>query len=818
VCPQRTAESIRKNTEASLKEYAEGQDIHEVFSQWIREEDAVRFQVVDETTAERGLIRRSWRLDNVEFERDLIHVQAFLNIYGSIKNKSPQTYVDSPMVDGMVKDGRWRCVNVDLRSSGTDKWLVQELREGFIRNELNWEEAHIEELPQAIVKTNSETVGPYDSENPKSAYAVRWRGVDPFKAQELASGLNASTYENPKVRGVELSGTWFNLGSVIIEENDGSCTIEIVLGKTRLVFESFENYNTSRAGTIYYLFDVPLSQVQTIIDYWKSGVGKEGYSGRVTGAGERTANLVLSKSDNLETNLIASGIRASCDTTIQMDFAWGYTESNIITWLEAFNTADAGVSREISGPTIRGDGMYDAVVITTTTTYDSDKHEFEIALAVGDNITRTITAGWNLALSDLNGVKSTYTTGSQGSTSQFQVTRKGNCTFDYIGVLAVESGKENSSTKGDVTVYDGRGVTAITPTVDTDSDVIRSFSIQTNEDDTFNYRMLVGTLYSDTKTANDTVTYGKTYVQEGHNVDKGDIPLFTGAKLVLSRIVPGENDKYNYFFVSRDLDEVAIGVDGSLVDEENAPVVGDSSQNITLKEGLLSDSLPTIPTIEQGKTVRLNFTPTAEGKIRWSLSEADAQELKEPADGDNDAQTSTTTRRVKTSGDVDVQLRLVRNADSVPSYEQEDLGSNVEKRCDVRSHNSDNTFDYWEYTTTQRNPWTPGVARKMQWVKGRQREKVVFKSNVPPFSSTVYLYSYYQERTFEMYVERTYYETEEDADNAMSEPSMPVTGNNTRNGKVKGRDNLIWYVDVQHLEYGDWDMTSAKKESVTATL
>jgi hypothetical protein len=47
---------------------------------------------------------------------------------------------------------------------------------------------------------------------------------------------------------------------------------------------------------------------------------------------------------------------------------------------------------------------------------------------------------------------------------------------------------------------------------------------------------------------------------------------------------------------------------------------------------------------------------------------------------------------------------------------------------------------------------------------------------------------------------------------------MPVTGNNTRNGKVKGRDNLIWYVDVQHLEYGDWDMTSAKKESVTATL
>lgn len=69
-----------------------------------------------------------------------------------------------------------------------------------------------------------------------------------------------------------------------------------------------------------------------------------------------------------------------------------------------------------------------------------------------------------------------------------------------------------------------------------------------------------------------------------------------------------------------------------------------------------------------------------------------------------------------------------------------------------------------------------------------------------------------------MYVERTYYETEEDADNAMSEPSMPVTGNNTRNGKVKGRDNLIWYVDVQYLDYGDWDMTSAQKESVTATL
>lgn len=654
--PVPISENTRKEKISALSEFANGRDIHETFRQWLSEEEAIKYELADASLRDDSVIYRTWPLENVGFNKeDLVMCQMFLDVYGSANNDDPQSYVKDPLVDGVPVPGTWRCSGVRVDARRQSGWLVQELRRGFLRNGLPWEEAHIEESLAPIVNTNSQSAdGSYSSDNPRSAYVIRWRGVDPFKVQELASGLSDSTYTDVDIRGKQLTGTWYNQGVAVGVDNDGSGIVEIVLGKTRVTLHGFRNIDTSRQAEEYYLYDVPLAQGQEILSYWRNKEDNEGYSARVSGVGDRTCNLVLTASGVLSKNLTASGFAVSCDTTITVDFAWGYTETEIDTWIEGFNSAGAGVSRTLNGPVVRGDGLYDATVITTTVEYDDTKHEFEISLAVGDSVTQKINAGWNLPLSTLNTTASGYeasdpTTDDIGVTNEFRVTRNDNCTFDYLGIKTtrertervVEIDEDANGLGIKQTTRLGRAVSdadiaTLEGNVSAGPRKRTALRARLADDNSIDYTAL----QEEVQKAQDDISIAKggdaglgTKVATGRNVDAGDLLSIAGSftsaarKRVLVQLSANDDETFNY--VVRE-DEVQNA-------EESIEVSAGASQGVgeLIESGSNVDS-GDLESLEVTASARerynLSLQANDDGTYNYTLRKVTVQEVEDDID------------------------------------------------------------------------------------------------------------------------------------------------------------------------------------------
>lgn len=380
----------------------------------------------------------------------------FLENYTSTLNAKAVHSVTDPLIDNRPRRGLWRCVDVITREEWSEQDremqvnIYQSLKEGWA-TAIEYTTGVL--LEENNMPSNTEGTDAWASDTPATRFAkIMLPAIDPDVVETLAATLGATTtLTNQKIGRRTYTGTWHIVyAKPRLDSEDHSGWIELFLAQPQLTLEGFEDSGTPDERTNTYALRVPEAVAQTVLDGWKTA-NPIGSSARYMGhADEGLVNLVLSKSSATAETLNLTGLRAACDTIIDIYFAWGYTSAEISAFysLHSGSTA-AGVSVEFPRPVRRSDGYFDAMVIVTTKTASV----VTITVTVGDKITRAITAAWNVSKETVSAASSTYGNAERGSIGEFTVTRNNeNCTYDYVGVLTTRTDDQGVTTFGGVGV------------------------------------------------------------------------------------------------------------------------------------------------------------------------------------------------------------------------------------------------------------------------------------------------------------------------------------------------------------------------------
>lgn len=463
----------------------------------------------------------------------------YLDTYTAAKNDAPQRYVDDPSVGrGEIARGRWRQAYVRRVMQGETAVLAQVLRRGFLQSIpadcAQWDEGR-QVSDKHFLGNSSEATGISDttSDNPERYLMVRFANVDPQSTKAIMDSLTAATYTNPTIRGGQLfAGVWHKIYANVTTADDGSAVVELFLARPQYTLNAYTDFGGAQETGITYLWGVPKDLAQAILDANKTGIGK---SSSASYGGNGLVDIVLRAKVGVPENLTTSSLSSSCDTTVVFHFAWGYTEAAAGSFLvEHGGAAGAGVSRTFSVAP-RGDGFFDAVVEETTVTYDAGKHKFRISTFAGDGMAVNAKEwGWNIPLTTLEGLKDAWSTAAQGvnQESDFTVTRKTNCTFDYVAQLVTEterlSGEFATSGSDGVgaSVKAGANSTALPDAPATSARVRYELAAEKNRRGSFDWRIGKTTLKKTTGISAEVVI-GETGVGTkaiaAKNIDSGDI-------------------------------------------------------------------------------------------------------------------------------------------------------------------------------------------------------------------------------------------------------------------------------------------------------
>ena len=196
--------------------------------------------------------------------------------------------INDVKVDHQEITGVWRSVKIESKQSTTTKNAVnvfQTFYKGWIEDlvsgsTINWDEAR-------LLKSNhwheAETKGVYpvtEANNPQQYHLIEWQGIDPEKINGIAAEIRALTPTaiTPVINGEALGSGFYILDTLTdIEQNrqegDKSGVITMLIGKTRVNLQAWENYGTPAQAKIYYLYDVPIYIAQTLINIYNKREG-----------------------------------------------------------------------------------------------------------------------------------------------------------------------------------------------------------------------------------------------------------------------------------------------------------------------------------------------------------------------------------------------------------------------------------------------------------------------------------------------------------------------------------------------------------------
>ena len=283
-----------------------------------------------------------------------------LSLFTDASNNKPQSWVLNPVCGREVFPGVYRVVtvDVDVQKSGL-KGIIQTLRKGWATS-LVWGEARLEESERGPANNVSLAGTVPASDNPTRMLKVRFPNCDPGKVEAIAAAAGGTaTYSSPVIRGETYSGTWNTVWSAAKIEEDGSGTVTLFLALVQYNLKSYDNFGTEREQDIFYVYDCPKNEAQTILDAWKA---------KYPVGSSATANYSRSN------GLVDLVLRRRTDKTITADFGitgldCRYTE----TQTAIFGTSDdeaypippitdgAGISYS---RTVRsnGDGTFDVIL------------------------------------------------------------------------------------------------------------------------------------------------------------------------------------------------------------------------------------------------------------------------------------------------------------------------------------------------------------------------------------------------------------------------------------------------------------------------
>ena len=194
-----------------------------------------------------------------------------LKLFTDAKNSTAKSWVENPVCGRETFPGIYRVVtvDVDVQKQGL-KGIIQTLRKGWAQTPM-WTEARLLEEESGPSNNVSDSGAVPASDNPTRFLKIKFPNCDPGKVEAIASSLGGvPTYSNVVIRGESYSGTWNTVWVATKLEDDGSGTVTLYLALGQYNIKSYDNWGTEREAEIFYVYDCPKNEAQTIIDAWKN--------------------------------------------------------------------------------------------------------------------------------------------------------------------------------------------------------------------------------------------------------------------------------------------------------------------------------------------------------------------------------------------------------------------------------------------------------------------------------------------------------------------------------------------------------------------
>ncbi|MDD2657579.1 MAG: hypothetical protein PHD04_02875 [Candidatus Pacebacteria bacterium] len=301
----------------------------------------------------------------------------FLELFTWATNTEVRNYVDDPIIEGEKFIGRWRKAYVremivPISQSEKEHWIIVTLRQG-LATKINWDEARIISRNTLPGNTSDDLPGAGTisadtaSDNPERWLDILFPYFDPVYVEAAVTSLSdeyntAGTIPAFTVDGTNFNGEWHKIFARVQKQEDGTCNVVVTMAQPQYTLQAFSDYGGDDAADVIYCWQVPKDIAQTILDAWKTGVGKSAsasYSMR-----DGTVDLVLRKKTTTGGAITVTSLPLTCDTDLNMWMVWGYTSTQIDAWVLTHDDALTHEVRTIR-ITARGDGLYDGVITET---------------------------------------------------------------------------------------------------------------------------------------------------------------------------------------------------------------------------------------------------------------------------------------------------------------------------------------------------------------------------------------------------------------------------------------------------------------------
>ena len=184
----------------------------------------------------------------------------YLATYVSAKNSKPSSTVTNPTTtEGEEYDGLWRHVSEGFNVAPNKReYLMRVLRKGYA-TVISWTEARLVEGKDLQETENYRT--------------IRWLNCDAAKVNTMAASLSAASFADPVVKSEKLAGTWHNIAVEPSIAEDGSGIVTLFIAKPQFTLAAYQNYLTTHASNVTYLFQVPKNLAQALITAHKTAAG-----------------------------------------------------------------------------------------------------------------------------------------------------------------------------------------------------------------------------------------------------------------------------------------------------------------------------------------------------------------------------------------------------------------------------------------------------------------------------------------------------------------------------------------------------------------
>lgn len=358
-------------------------------------------------------------------------------------------------------EGTWRLQGIEVGPVRNRQGEIESSRvsaryaKGYYTT-LNWETARVEQKSEVISNSQDvDSVAGTASDNPDKSIVVIFPYCSPDSEQAIVASLRSADPNSKEIRGEDIGTGWTINSAQSQRQDDGTYTIRAFIGRTQYTLKSFSDLGGNRQADIYYMWDIPKSEAQSILDAFKSAhpVGSSATVNYDRSA--KLANITFSVQSSAKPNLSLEDINIACNRTQSIHFAWGYEEGDIDTFIGNHNDPITAGEREVR-VNERGDGLYDIQIVEIYIT-GPKQIEFE-NFYISDYRFENHYYRWDATADEVEAFVATHDDKEANMTRVVTVSEKAQCVFD-VRIIETRDDPDNAAVEATFSIGDMTNIT-----------------------------------------------------------------------------------------------------------------------------------------------------------------------------------------------------------------------------------------------------------------------------------------------------------------------------------------------------------------------